>query len=619
MVVEEDGLKNICKMSHNKFLNNVEDAVQYLFSLPDEEGTTGINISLEPPDDGAESDADDPSEDIVDIGEENVNLLGARILAKPPHIELTNRNSCHEPCSSWSLPVIVPEDQECNTHKETKLQTEPPKKKQKKHKPTYTWEECETEQCDGTAFSGQQVHKPSVLNSWSDEGLTPVDVFKVFWDEEIMGMIREETNRYHQVKFGKELSVRFDELHQVFGIFLLSGYNSVPNRRLFWSRQADTRCLAVIQSGMGLNRFEDIVRSLHFVDNSKKPTEDRIFKVRPLFEHFNKKFMNLAQPLPVTWAIDEAMEPYYGRHGLKQFIRGKPVRFGYKFWCLCSTEGLLISFKLYEGKETGYEEGLTIGESVVETLSKGTVPKGSNGYIDNYFTTLPLLESFRKADINLTGTIRKDKVRDVPLLLNMKKKERGYAEMYRDNDKNIAVCQWNDNSDVKVATNKTDTVSLAMGKCKRWSKKKKEVVCLPQPVIIQQYNKGMGGVDLFDQLRGKYRVAFRKRAWYFPLFRFLLNATIVNGWLMYRIIHKVTQLDFLREIVNVLLKPSEKPSRFVPLKTPDCVRYDRTDHNIVMGETQRRCGVCKKNVKPKCTKCDVALHVQCWVKYHTKE
>ena len=29
-------------------------------------------------------------------------------------------------------------------------------------------------------------------------------------------------------------------------------------------------------------------------------------------------------------------------------------------------------------------------------------------------------------------------------------------------------------SDMKVATNKTDTVSLAMGKCKRWSKKKKK-------------------------------------------------------------------------------------------------------------------------------------------------
>lgn len=340
--------------------------------------------------------------------------------------------------------------------------------------------------------------------------------------------------------------------------------------------------------------------------------------MRPLFEHFNKAFLDLAQPLPMAWAIDEAMEPYYGHHGLKQFIRGKPVRFGYKFWCLCSTEGLLISFKLYEGKDTGYEKGRAIGESVVETLAKGVVPTGSSGYIDNFFTTLPLLESFRKDNVNLTGTIRKDKVKDVPLS-NIKKSERGTAELFADRDKCILVCQWNDNSDVKVATNKTDNASLAMSKCKRWSKAKKERVSVPQPVIIQHYNKGMGGVDLFDQFRGKYRVTFRKRAWYYPLFRFLLNASVVNGWLMYRKINKITELDFLREIVNVLLKPAENPNKFVPLKTLNSVRYDRKDHNIVMGDTQRRCGVCKKNVKPKCTKCDVALHVQCWVKYHTKE
>lgn len=97
---------------------------------------------------------------------------------------------------------------------------------------------------------------------------------------------------------------------------------------------------------------------------------------------------------------------------------------------------MLISFKLYEGKETGYEEGLTIGESVVETLSKGIDPKGSNGYIDNFFTSLRLLESFRKVDINLTGTIWRDEVKDIPLTsaLDMAKKERGYAGMYRDNE-----------------------------------------------------------------------------------------------------------------------------------------------------------------------------------------
>lgn len=87
---------------------------------------------------------------------------------------------------------------------------------------------------------------------------------------------------------------------------------------------------------------------------------------------------------------------------------------------------------------------------------------------------------------------------------------------------------------MKVTTNKTKSVSLSISKHKGWSRKKKEVVSVPQPVIIQQYNKSMRGVDLFDQFRGKYRVPFRKHVWYYPLFRFLLNASLVKGWLIYR-------------------------------------------------------------------------------------
>ena len=148
---------------------------------------------------------------------------------------------------------------------------------------------------------------------------------------------------------------------------------------MFWSRQANCRNLAVMQCGMSVNRFEDIIRCLHLVDNTKNPEQDKLFKIRPLFDHFNNLFKELADPLPSIWAVDEAMEPYYGHHGLKQFIRGKPVRFGFKFWCLCSFEGFLVSFKLYEGRDSGYIDGLTIGESVVQILAKGIVPKGSNG------------------------------------------------------------------------------------------------------------------------------------------------------------------------------------------------------------------------------------------------
>jgi len=33
------------------------------------------------------------------------------------------------------------------------------------------------------------------------------------------------------------------------------------------------------------------------------------------------------------------MVPYLGLHSYKQFMKGKPVQFGYKMWMLCSAHG----------------------------------------------------------------------------------------------------------------------------------------------------------------------------------------------------------------------------------------------------------------------------------------
>ena len=68
------------------------------------------------------------------------------------------------------------------------------------------------------------------------------------------------------------------------------------------------------------------------------------------------------------------MEPYYGHHTMKQFIRGKPIRYGFKFWCFTSPEGYMIKFQPCTGGNK--IEGETVGESVTENLCLGFVPKG---------------------------------------------------------------------------------------------------------------------------------------------------------------------------------------------------------------------------------------------------
>ena len=49
-------------------------------------------------------------------------------------------------------------------------------------------------------------------------------------------------------------------------------------------------------------------------------------------------------------SIDKSMVPYRGLHSAKQYIKGKPVKFGYKLWMLCSSDGYPYNFEIYCGQ-----------------------------------------------------------------------------------------------------------------------------------------------------------------------------------------------------------------------------------------------------------------------------
>ena len=137
---------------------------------------------------------------------------------------------------------------------------------------------------------------------------------------------------------GKALDLSMDELLTFYGILLTSGYSSVPQRHMYWSYYPDVYNES-ISNAIRSNRFDEIMVSIHLVDISKA-TEDPFYKVRPIFSALNDTYKMM--PHTKRLSIDESMIPYYGRHGCKQFIRGKPTWFGYKLWSLASPTGYLF-------------------------------------------------------------------------------------------------------------------------------------------------------------------------------------------------------------------------------------------------------------------------------------
>ena len=76
-------------------------------------------------------------------------------------------------------------------------------------------------------------------------------------------------------------------------------------------------------------------------------------------------------------------------------------------------------------------------------------------FFDNLFTSIPLINHLKQANIGATGTIRGNRTGETPLLdlSCMKKKARGEYCHAKEKDSGCILVRWNDNSVVTLASN----------------------------------------------------------------------------------------------------------------------------------------------------------------------
>ena len=61
------------------------------------------------------------------------------------------------------------------------------------------------------------------------------------------------------------------------------------------------------------------------------------------------------------------MVPYFGQHSANMFIRGKLIRFGFKIWCLCGSDGYPYNMKIYQGKEKKLQDQ-PLGSCIINNM-----------------------------------------------------------------------------------------------------------------------------------------------------------------------------------------------------------------------------------------------------------
>ena len=187
-----------------------------------------------------------------------------------------------------------------------------------------------------------------------------------------------------------------DKLKAFIDILLVSRYTKLPRQEMCWGRIYDGYNLLVL-SMMNKTEFNECQKHLHLSENNSLDMTDQFAKGSPLLNSINKECLSNCQPTEHISA-DESMVAFIGRHGAKQYIHGKPIKFGYKLWFMATLMGYFIQFRPYAGKDTIMEEyddiGLGLGASVVANLAKILANVDDWNYhiaMDNFFTSAALV------------------------------------------------------------------------------------------------------------------------------------------------------------------------------------------------------------------------------------
>lgn len=123
--------------------------------------------------------------------------------------------------------------------------------------------------------------------------------------------------------------------------------------------------------------------------------DDHAFKLGPLLDHLQWKYI-----------------PYHGNHFGEQFIKGKPISFGFKVCIFCSRHGYIHAFDLCTGKKDSFSKTENVfclsGNIMLDLIDAIGVPdnKSSKIFLDNYFTNTQLTEKLFEKGICASETCR---------------------------------------------------------------------------------------------------------------------------------------------------------------------------------------------------------------------
>ena len=166
--------------------------------------------------------------------------------------------------------------------------------------------------------------------------------------------------------------------------------NKLPTTKSYWKREKFLDNEG-IRNVMARSSFEDILRNHHFSDNAKNEKSDKVS---------NKRFSNSVSN-DDSQIINEHVVKVKDRSSFKQYVKSKPIKWGFKFWYHFSSK----TVDLYLGKKTAEEN---LGPSVVLEMTE-SLPNSNCMFFYNFSNSLSLVVKLYERCFYSIGTPRKDR------------------------------------------------------------------------------------------------------------------------------------------------------------------------------------------------------------------
>jgi len=291
------------------------------------------------------------------------------------------------------------------------------------------------------------------------------------------------------------------------------------------------------------------------------------------------------------------MIKFKGRSSLKQYLPLKPIKRGYKVWCLCDPiTDYLFNYQIYLGKEDTSGKETSLGERVVFDLISSQNFQGKHLYFDNFLNSLKLLEKLKLQNIKACGTIRPDRAGIQSDFAKKNKMERGDCKSIITS--NTIVFIWIDTKHVFLASNyhkNNEIVPISR------SLKNGQRITIDCPKAVKEYNQFSHGVDRLNQRISCYNLDRKSKRNWLQMFIYFLNASIFNSFICYNQLaqDKLTYLNYMVSVAKSLCSGSERISRGRPpseskskLAAPKTVLSFNNEMHLPVTAKRRRCAYC---------------------------